>query len=94
MIRIVKLHIEPDFITEFEEVFGNIQQKISKFEGCKSVILNKDIHNNEIFFTISEWENEKYLELYRNSVFFEQIWSTIKPHFKNKAEAWSLNQIK
>jgi hypothetical protein len=53
----------------------------------------RDIHDPNLFFTYSQWENENALTNYRNSDLFQSIWPTIKPWFSQKAEAWSTEKV-
>ena len=44
-------------------------------------------------FTISHWDSEAALELYRQSELFKFTWAKTKPLFEEKAQAWSLLNI-
>jgi quinol monooxygenase YgiN len=89
--RLVKMHFKLENIAEFASIFDDAKLKIESMEGCINVELHQDIHQPEIFFTISKWESEKNLENYRNSTLFIDTWRKVKPLFKEKAEAWSLS---
>ncbi|WP_370576737.1 hypothetical protein [Pedobacter sp. N36a] len=39
---------------------------------------------------MSLWEDEDHLEDYRRSILFRETWTSIRPHFAAKPEAWSL----
>jgi quinol monooxygenase YgiN len=88
--RIVKMTFHFEHVEAFRRIFSESQELIGGFEGCVSVELMKDVSNNSSYFTISRWENEEYLNLYRDSDQFKQIWAMVKPLFSEKAEAWSL----
>lgn len=90
LVRLVKMHFNPEFITEFKTIFKSVQPKIESFSGCSSVQLLQDHTNPEIFFTISHWQDEAHLNAYRDSGLFKTTWAAVKPNFKIKAEAWSL----
>lgn len=90
LTRVVKMHFNPVFVEEFKILFKTLQPRIQSCQGCLTVTLLQDSENEEIFFTISQWENEDYLEAYRRSDFFYMTWSVVKPNFAQKAEAWSL----
>lgn len=90
LIRVVKMQFDPDFITDFKILFKTVNEKIANFEGCKGVKLLQHETELNLFFTISNWENPKYLENYRNSDLFKTTWAKVKPNFIVKAEAWSL----
>jgi heme-degrading monooxygenase HmoA len=53
----------------------------------------KDKHDETTYFTISEWEDEIYLNRYRDSDFFTQVWKAAKTTFSDKAIAWSVDDI-
>ncbi|MBC7653678.1 MAG: antibiotic biosynthesis monooxygenase [Oligoflexus sp.] len=91
IIRLVKMTFEEPKIDNFKLIFKKAQSKISKMQGCLKVDLHQDIHQPEIFFTISHWESEHDLENYRKSELFINTWKQVKPFFKEKAEAWSLS---
>lgn len=90
LVRLVKMHFNASFITEFKTVFKAVQPKIASFKGCASVQLLQDPTHPEVFFTISHWQDEEHLNNYRNSELFKSTWAIVKPNFKIKAEAWSL----
>jgi (4S)-4-hydroxy-5-phosphonooxypentane-2,3-dione isomerase len=93
IIRIVKLNIKSSEIQNFKNTFNKNRSKIIGFKGCIDVDLLQDKSNASIFFTYSKWENENSIENYRSSNIFKGIWSTVKPFFNEKAQAWSLDQI-
>ncbi len=91
--RIVKLTIQPDRLPDFLQLFREVKDTISAFDGCHRVELLQDIRHPHIFFTYSIWENEHFLDLYRFSDFFKKTWQRTKPLFQQKAEAWSVRLI-
>ncbi len=92
LIRIVKLTFKPENIASFERVFESSKDKILEFQGCKFLELYQDINHPNVFFTYSHWEEESYLEAYRNSSFFKEVWRQTKTLFSEKAQAWSVEQ--
>lgn len=93
MIRIVKMTLRPEKVNTFIQVFAQAQEQIQRFEGCRYTKLVKDIHDETTYLTISEWENEIYLNRYRESDFFAQVWKAAKTTFSDKAMAWSVDDI-
>ncbi|MDG2369061.1 MAG: antibiotic biosynthesis monooxygenase [Flavobacteriales bacterium] len=93
IIRIVKLNIKPSEIKNFKDIFNLNKNKILGFKGCIDVNLLQEKRNESIFFTYSKWESLNSIEDYRNSDIFKSIWSSVKPFFNEKAQAWSLDQI-
>lgn len=90
LVRVVKMQFNSDFIAEFKILFKAVNEKIAGFEGCEGVKLLQHETEQNIFFTISNWESAKHLENYRNSELFKTTWAKVKPNFIVKAEAWSL----
>lgn len=89
MIRIVKLTFKEEKIQDFLVFFDTIKTRVATFEGCNGMRLIQDQKNPQIVFTYSDWINSAALENYRVSETFQTTWKTIKPWFKEKAEAWS-----
>lgn len=88
--RFVKMTFKPEHIQDFKTLFNSKKEFISAMEGCSHVELLQDINNETIFFTFSIWEHQKYLEAYRQSELFEDVWAKTKVLFADKPEAWSL----
>ncbi|UOY06162.1 antibiotic biosynthesis monooxygenase [Muricauda sp. SCSIO 64092] len=93
LIRIVKLSFKAENISSFELLFEETKEKIRSFEGCMHLELYQDLENPTTFFTYSKWEDECYLDLYRQSDFFKTVWSRTKKLFQDKPEAWSVTQL-
>ncbi len=83
------MELNEAFALKFPAFFIKIQPKIQKFPGCKSVILQQDIHSKTTYFTISIWNSEDDLNNYRDSELFIETWKIVKPNFTEKATAWS-----
>jgi len=92
LIRIVKLTFKSENIVKFEDIFKETKQYIQDFEGCLSLELLQDKTNLNIFFTYSQWASEEHLNNYRNSNFFNSVWSKTKVLFDAKPEAWSVHK--
>lgn len=88
--RIVKLQFEPEKVADFLAFFDTIKHVVNEFPGCIGMKLYQDISDPTIIMTYSHWHRPEDLERYRTSPEFEKIWSTIKPWFQNKPEAWSV----
>ncbi len=94
MNRIVRLSLIPDKRKDFIDVFKAHQKHMrGNFPECKTLEAFEEKNNPGVFFTHSTWEEENSLEHYRNSAYFRKIWGTIKPWFKERAQAWSLEEI-
>lgn len=92
IIRIVKLHFQEEKIQDFLDFFEGIKWKVAKQDDCFGMRLLQDKNQPEIVFTYSKWKDEKALNTYRDSELFGEVWPTIKPWFKEKAEAWTVDE--
>jgi len=92
IIRIVKLTLKKDMVSDFFKEFNNVHKKIASFEGCSHVELLADENDNGIVFTYSHWRDPDALNNYRDSPLFGETWGTVKAMFAAKPEAWSLNR--
>lgn len=92
IVRIVKMKFKEEEISNFLEIFEKQKEFIAGFEGCTHLEILNDKNDSNIFFTYSHWKDESFLELYRESDFFRNIWSGVKVKFAAKPEAWSLVQ--
>ncbi len=91
--RFVKMKFKTENIERFKDIFNASKNLISAMEGCNHVELLQDTNNPCIFFTLSIWEDPKYLEAYRRSELFEGVWAKTKILFDDKPEAWSVMQL-
>lgn len=93
LVRIVKMKFEENNLQTFKQLFETVKEQIRAFPGCHGVILLQDINDPNIFFTYSNWADEKSLDAYRKSAFFDDTWEKTKALFSNKPEAWSLLEL-
>lgn len=80
-------------IETFKALFDSKKDLIAAVEGCTHVELLQDVDNETIFFTFSLWDDPKYLEAYRNSELFKDVWTKTKILFDAKPEAWSVKVL-
>ena len=92
IVRIVKLTFKHEEISNFLDIFEQQKKFIAGFKGCSHISLLRDKTHSNLFFTYSHWKDEKALELYRESDFFQKIWSKVKLKFADKPQAWSLEK--
>ena len=91
--RIVKMSFELEKVEKFKSIYELNWHKIIGFEGCLHVELLQDPSSPSIFFTYSNWESEKHLNNYRDSIVFKTVWASTKVLFNEKPEAWTLNVL-
>lgn len=84
---------ENDSIDDFIAIFKKYRTHIKSAPGCNSVKLLQDKKDSNIFFTYSYWESESFLNDYKNSVIFGEVWPQTKKLFSNKPEVWSVNEV-
>ncbi len=88
--RIVKLTFQEEHISDFIAFFDTIKLQVAGFENCYGMRLLQQKDSPNVVFTYSNWSSEDALNKYRDSALFQGTWSTIKPWFKQKAEAWTV----
>lgn len=91
--RFVKMTFKPENIERFKDIFKASRDLIAAMDGCQHVELLQDINNPCVFFTLSMWDEPKFLEAYRQSELFEGVWAKTKILFDAKPEAWSVNIV-
>lgn len=80
----------PEQVPVFLALFEKTKKQIRSSEGCTHLELLNNKSNPNTFFTYSKWEDESFLEKYRQSELFNSVWKQTKVLFAEKAEAWSL----
>ena len=90
IIRTVKMKFEKNKVNDFIKFSNKIKPVIQSHKGCLFLEILRDIKDEQIFFTCSHWNQERDLNNYRNSNFFNEVWPKAKEWFAEKPEAWSL----
>ncbi|MCE2612392.1 antibiotic biosynthesis monooxygenase [Flavobacteriaceae bacterium D16] len=93
LVRIVKLNIKKENIAKFEAIFAETKAYIRNSEGCLLLELYQENQNPSLFFTYSHWEDESFLDKYRQSPFFRDVWGRTKQLFAAAPEAWSVHKL-
>ncbi len=91
--RFVKMTFKLEHIEEFKSIFNSKKELIAAVEGCSHVELLQDVENPCVFFTYSLWANTDYVEQYRHSELFKEVWAKTKVLFDDKPEAYSVKEI-
>ena len=92
--RIVKMIFRPEEISNFLEVFEANKAFIAGSRGCTSLQLLRQKDEPNVYFTISVWESEDFLNQYRGSELFAEVWGQTKKMFAGKPEAWTLEDVR
>ena len=58
--------------------------------GCRYLSLHQDYHQEHVFYTISKWDSQQDLDLYRDSELFATTWAATKQLFNDRPSAYSL----
>jgi heme-degrading monooxygenase HmoA len=91
--RLVKLTFQDDKTDEFIQIFETSKDKIRAMSGCQHVELLRDATTPNVFFTLSLWDSEACLDLYRHSDFFRTTWAKTKVLFSDKPAAWTTKMV-
>ena len=91
--RIVKMTFKKEEIDNFISLFETHKMLIRSSQGCLGLKLLQSKNDKNIIFTHSLWENEEYLNQYRNSTLFQDIWPKTKALFADPPQAWTLQEI-
>jgi len=92
--RIVIMEVQPGHEAAFFDTFELVKKEIRAQDGCLGLeVLQGRHHDHVTLCTISLWSDEGALENYRSSQLFRKTWSTVKPLFAKKAQAWTLTPI-
>lgn len=90
LIRIVKMHFQPDKTGDFLAMFAEIKEKIKAMDGCEYLELMQDYDDDSSFSTYSKWRDDEALNAYRRSDLFDEVWTKTKAMFRDKPIAFSL----
>lgn len=84
------MYFKPESASAFVTIFEKHRDAIRKSPGCTHLELLQDADNPLCYATWSHWENAEALEAYRQSPLFKDVWTTVKPLFGGKPEAFTL----
>lgn len=88
--RVVRMSFRAEMVPAFLETFKKAEDRIRHFEGCVSLKLVRDEDHENIYSTVSVWQNAAALEKYRQSELFKTTWQAAKEGFADKPVAFSL----
>ena len=90
LIRIVHMYFTQEGVEKFLEIFGENYEAIRNMDGCFRLELLQDLEDPGHFTTISQWMSAEYLESYRSSPLFKNVWGRVKPLFARRPLAYSM----
>ena len=88
--RIVRMSFEPESVEDFLKIFDQSKHLIRKMNGCQYLSIHQDHHFPNVFYTVSKWDSQNDLDIYRDSELFQKTWSATKTLFNAKPSAHSL----
>jgi len=91
LIRIVHLQVAPAHRAAFEAYVATKIKVVANQPGCLRATWLR-AHDGS-YFTYSEWRSEEFLQQYRESATFAEIWPTLKAWFDTPARAWSCDLL-
>lgn len=90
--RLVRMTFRENALEEFLELFHRSKNQIRSRPGCLHLELWQDAGAPHICTTYSIWESQDYLDEYRRSELFGQIWPATKTLFAEAPVAFSVHQ--
>jgi quinol monooxygenase YgiN len=91
ILRIVKLHFTEKGLETFEISINEYVDAIKSQDGCKELMIYKDVMCQHTILTYSKWDSIEHLNNYRKSETFGKIWPETKKLFSKKPEVYSLD---
>ena len=89
IVRIVTMTFKEGTTDAFLEIFNHYKKRIRSSEGCTHLSLIQNTENRLEISTYSIWENEQFLNNYRASKTFHEVWPKTKILFTKKTVAKS-----
>ena len=83
------MYFTKDGAEKFQEIFHESSDAIRQMNGCSHLALLRDLEDSNHFTTISHWDSSIYLDEYRNSALFKNVWGRVKPLFSSRPLAHS-----
>jgi quinol monooxygenase YgiN len=87
------MHFSEAGVEEFLEIFDRNKEAIRNFKGCTHLQLMKDADDPLCYTTLSHWNNQESLDLYRQSELFGKVWGRVKTLFSERSQAFSLEKF-
>ena len=87
------MHFTEAGVDEFLEIFETNKVSIRNFPGCTHLQLLKDTDDALCYTTLSHWDKQESLNLYRQSELFGKVWGRVKTLFSERSQAFSLQKF-
>ena len=92
LIRIVRMTFLPDRVADFLRIFQASEAHIRQMPGCRFLELWQDADQPSVYCTHSHWDSAEFLNAYRRSPLFGQVWPATKSLFAAPPLAFSVQQ--
>ena len=93
LIRIVRLTLAPNRVSDFRDHFRKVAPVIREQPGCVHLELWRDADYPNVMITHSHWQHDDDLQAYRESDVFRNAWRTVKPMFAARPQAFSAQAV-
>ncbi len=93
LIRVVHMHFTEEGVERFLKLFHEHGSSIRNMPGCSHLELLKDVDDSLHYMTISHWDNEDNLQMYRQSALFRIVWGDVKTLFSQRSRAYSMERL-
>ncbi|GAB3637206.1 putative quinol monooxygenase [Hymenobacter arcticus] len=90
LIRIVRLTLSPERVSDFLALFRQSESRIRQQPGCQHLELWQDADQPHIYCTHSHWADAAALDAYRRSALFGEVWPATKRLLAAPAQAFSV----
>lgn len=90
VVRLVRLALRADCVSEFIAYFEAIRKDIAGFDGCLQLEFYRDNEHPGVVYTLSRWSSAEHLEKYRQSDLFKTNWAHVSRWFDDKPQAFTL----
>jgi heme-degrading monooxygenase HmoA len=80
---------QPRDVEKFLNIFNQYKTRIKSAEGCTSLELIQNTEFPDQISTLSQWDSQFYLDNYRGSDVFKEVWPMTKELFSAKPRATS-----
>jgi hypothetical protein len=91
--RIVRLEFRPEAVADFLQIFEATKEQIRAFPGILDLQLHRDTTLPHVYYTLSIWQDEAALHVYRDSALFRGVWPQTKALFGGPPQAFSLDRV-
>lgn len=89
IVRVVKLTFSPATVGAFDALYTQFEARIQAHQGCQMVRAMKVQGQPCQRATLSFWETQEDLDVYRKSTLFGEVWPATKALFAAPPEAQS-----